>query len=270
MRHEAPQTALRRSRRRTLTHEASLAGRIADAGVVWVVKSIDVKIVYKSLNLFRWSDFGQRCSRRGGGIFHVAWSIPKGLFEIVNLQTGFNLLHFFLFVWPLLQALLRAKLGDTPEGAMLLSQMGSIHYQMALYSQARHCHKHRSKDSPCVSETFKRIHSIYIVMLCSCSQVWHTMTAAFRSLQWFSTELHWSQKGKWSQANISFELARDRYLVHGNFMEALRMWYLSTLSTVTVPSCSGLEVRDETKRQCHYPWVWLKIDDIPGRKPQSF
>eukprot|EP00435_Cladocopium_sp_Y103_P061145 s53_g22.t1 len=56
------------------------------------------------------------------------------------------------------QALLRAKLGDTPEGAMLLSQMGS--------------------------------------------------------------------------ANISFELARDRYLVHGNFMEALRMWYLSMVSNV--------------------------------------
>lgn len=66
------------------------------------------------------------------------------------------------------QALLRAKLGDTPEGAMLLSQMGSIHYQMALYSQA----------------------------------------------------------------NISFELARDRYLVHGNFMEALRMWYLSMVSNI--------------------------------------
>ena len=48
------------------------------------------------------------------------------------------------------------------------------------------------------------------------------------------------------------------------------MWCLSTLSTVTVPSYSGLEVRDETKRQCHSPWVWLKIDDIPGRKSQSF
>ena len=240
MRHEALQTALRRSWRRTLTHEASLAGRIADAGVVWVVQSIDGKIVYKSLNLFRWSDFGQRCSRRGGWYFHVAWSIPRVYLKLSTCRQASTSSSFF-FVWPLLQALLRAKLGDTPEGAMLLSQMGSIHYQMALYSQARHCHKHRSKDSPCVSETFKRIHSIYIVMLCSCSQVWHTMTAAFRSLQRFSTELHWSQNRKWSQANISFELARDRYLVHGNFMEALRMWYLSTLSTVTVPSYSGLE-----------------------------
>lgn len=268
MRHEALQTALRRSRRRTLTHEASLAGRIADAGAVWIVQSIDVKIVYKSLNLFRWSDFGQRCSRRGVGI-SCCFKHSEGFVWNCQLADRLQPPSVF-FVWPLLQALLRAKLGDTPEGAMLLSQMGSIHYQMALYSQARHCHKHRSKDSPCVSETFKRIHSIYIVMLCSCSQVWHTMTAAFRSLQWFSTELHWSQNEKWSQANISFELARDRYLVHGNFMEALRMWYLSTLSTVTVPSYSGLEVRDETKRQCHSPWVWLKIDDIPGRKSQSF
>jgi hypothetical protein len=94
MRHEALQTALRRSWRRTLTHEASLAGRIADAGVVWVVQSIDGKIVYKSLNLFRWSDFGQRCSRRGGGI-SCCLKHSEGLFEIVNLQTGFNLLEFF-------------------------------------------------------------------------------------------------------------------------------------------------------------------------------
>ncbi|CAK9008818.1 unnamed protein product [Durusdinium trenchii] len=33
-------------------------------------------------------------------------------------------------------ALLKAGLGDTPEGALLLSQMGSILYQMAIYSQA--------------------------------------------------------------------------------------------------------------------------------------
>ncbi len=33
------------------------------------------------------------------------------------------------------QAILRAKLGNTLEGAVLLSQMGSILYQMALYSQ---------------------------------------------------------------------------------------------------------------------------------------
>eukprot|EP00913_Durusdinium_trenchii_P022260 g20914.t1 len=34
------------------------------------------------------------------------------------------------------KALLKAGLGDTPEGALLLSQMGSILYQMAIYSQA--------------------------------------------------------------------------------------------------------------------------------------
>ena len=31
------------------------------------------------------------------------------------------------------------------------------------------------------------------------------------------------------QANMSFELARDRYFQNGNFMEGLRMTYLSTL-----------------------------------------
>eukprot|EP00438_Fugacium_kawagutii_P009426 Skav202037 [mRNA] locus=scaffold1138:282094:284762:- [translate_table: standard] len=71
------------------------------------------------------------------------------------------------------QALLRAKLGDTLEGALLLSQMGSTHYQMALYSQAR-------------------------------------LTV---------------------QANMSFELARDRYFGNGNFREALRMWFLSFLAS---------------------------------------
>lgn len=66
------------------------------------------------------------------------------------------------------QAILRAKLGNTLEGAVLLSQMGSILYQMALYSQA----------------------------------------------------------------NMSFELARDRYFQDGNFMEGLRMTYLSVVSNV--------------------------------------
>eukprot|EP00434_Breviolum_minutum_P023893 symbB.v1.2.021083.t1/scaffold1805.1/size100715/2 len=66
------------------------------------------------------------------------------------------------------QAILRAKLGNTLEGAVLLSQMGSILYQMALYSQA----------------------------------------------------------------NMSFELARDRYFQNGNFMEALRMTVLSVVSNV--------------------------------------
>ena len=164
---------------------------------------------------------------------------------------------------------------------MLLSQMGSVHYQMALYSQAWHCHKHCHKD--CVSETFERISSIsyiYIYILHYFAAVfkgdilWHTMTAAFRSLQWV---FHWIQNGKWSQANISFELARDRYLLHGNFMEALRMWYLSTLSGQIHQNCTyfpltvGWKCEMRPRDNVLYT-LWFgstKIDDVRRRESKS-
>lgn len=60
--------------------------------------------------------------------------IPNLAHPPVFSRRRVHLLHLTILQ---LKALLRAKLGDTVEGALLLSQMGSTHYQMALYSQAR-------------------------------------------------------------------------------------------------------------------------------------
>ena len=159
---------------------------------------------------------------------------------------------------PSAEALLRAGDSDTLEAAILLHQMGSLHYQLALYSQAgRECVHSKGRFLIHLNKCSRQGHACCVEtswcqpLKVNTTQLWqqykpwacNVCVVSLRSGKWrlSSPKEKPSKKVPWenflaelrlkSQAVMHFDLARERYQGNALFGEMLQMWYMSALDS---------------------------------------